>query len=221
MHSELTRFVDSREIPLVCMGWGSMKATKDRKDMTVKAVQALRLSGYSGVIIGGWAGLCLEDLVDHPHEMEFATKNVFFTPEADLRYLFRRCAVIVHEGNSLVTNEAMHSGTPSIITPIFYDQFYNAQVLEACRVGVHLGRFCEVQSDKLAEAIVSCHTDWLIRGRAQKLREALWSRSSSGTHSAAKLLYEFNHSVERGMYWYRMNAYFKEKDTLLHFLYHA
>ena len=46
--------------------------------------------------------------------------------EASHQWLFPRCSCVVHHGGLGTTQAALRAGVPSVITPVFGDQFHNA-----------------------------------------------------------------------------------------------
>merc|ERR1719210_2337466 len=79
-----------------------------------------------GVVLSGWAGLrgALPDSEPDAAELKaYLADHVFFTDTAPHEWLFPQCAVIVHHGGVGTTAAALRSGVPSVITPVFADQF--------------------------------------------------------------------------------------------------
>lgn len=144
----------SRGPPPVVMGWGSMIAEGlPPAAMLGLALRALKTAARRGVILGGWAKLdelgaelvrhrkldglgCGGDGHDDASELaDFASESVCFMPEAPHSWLLPQCCCAVHHGGAGTTQAVWRAGIPSVITPIFGDQFTAAETLEGLNVG--------------------------------------------------------------------------------------
>ncbi|MEV6609954.1 glycosyltransferase [Kutzneria sp. NPDC051319] len=131
---ELARFLDAGEPP-VFFGFGS---TGDAQAEVVNTmVAAARAVGRRAVISSGWADLALAAAAD----------DVIVIGEANFQALFPRMAAAVHHGGSGTTTVTSISGTPHVIVPHRYDQFYWAERVEALGIGTrHEGTEPTVES---------------------------------------------------------------------------
>lgn len=66
---------------------------------------------------------------------EFAESSVLFIDEAPHGWLLPRCSCFVHHGGAGTTHAALRAGVPSVMTPIFGDQFAAAETLDALDAG--------------------------------------------------------------------------------------
>ncbi|CAE7207847.1 ATG26 [Symbiodinium natans] len=195
---KLQDFLDAGEAP-VAIGWGSMIAQgMPRPAMLGLAIRALRQLGARGVVLGGWARL--EELAAELREgklpsigedwndlARYATENICCVSEAPHSWLFPRCSCIVHHGGVGTTQAAVRSGKPSVITPIFGDQFQNS--LNIKRLGVGVGftsALPEISVESLTDAIRSA---WNMSEAAA----SVGTRASRerGLQDAAQALQEF------------------------------
>merc|ERR1712125_192201 len=97
-----------------------------QEHMACLAVRSLRKAGLRGIVLGGWAELCSEQLGGQPDSEEllnYASHSVLFIQSAPHEWLFPQCVAIVHHGGSGTTAAALRSGRPSIVTPCGFDQF--------------------------------------------------------------------------------------------------
>ena len=176
--------------------------------MACLAVRTLRAAGCRGVILGGWAQLRADHLLGQPDSAElvqYARQHALFVSSADHDHLFPRCSVIVHHGGIGTTFSAMRSGTPSVVTPIFYDQFDSARLVHKSGQGIGLSSFSRVKPSTLAAAIQTCMTDPSIRAVAQELGERL--RARDGCREAVKLVNDFLEPDSVRTYWDKMDAF--------------
>ena len=152
---------------------------KSPEHMVVLATDALRKSNQRGIILGGWAQLSqsvLEKSTEDADLIAYAKKNILFVDKAPHEWLLPKTAAAVHHGGAGTTNASMRSGVPTIITPVFTDQFDNAYLVEQLGVGVGFSKqFQKVSVDELASAIQtvtgkdgSCYCD-----KAKELSEIL------------------------------------------------
>lgn len=172
----------------VYMGWGSLTC-KSPEYMVVLAMEALREANQRGVILGGWANLSLDLLRKSTADtnlITYAEKNVFFADMVPHEWLFSRVAAVVHHGGAGTTNASLRSGVPTIITPIFLDQFDNAYVVEQLGVGVGFStQLQKISSKELGRAIrrVLCEKD-NFRERALSVSKQI--RSEDGSSNIVK-----------------------------------
>ena len=174
----LTKFIDAdHSRKPVYMGWGSMTC-KSPEHMVVLATDALRKSNQRGIILGGWAQLSqsvLEKSTEDADLIEYAKKNILFVDKAPHEWLLPKTAAAVHHGGAGTTNASMRSGVPTIITPVFTDQFDNAYLVEQLGVGVGFSKqFQKVSVDELASAIETVTSkDGEYGDKAKELSEKL------------------------------------------------
>merc|ERR1719471_2241972 len=175
----------------VYMGWGSMTAMSPAS-MSCLAVRSLKRAGMRGVVLSGWAGLSAdlaEGEKDASELKAYAADNVLFMDTAPHEWLFPQCAVIVHHGGSGTTAAALRSGTPSVITPVWGDQFTHAWLLKKSRCGVGAGQLRKMTDRVLGNAIKKCATDVGMQKRAASLGEKL--RQEDGPGNAARVIDQF------------------------------
>lgn len=133
---ELEEFLLNGECP-VAIGWGSMLVNGlTPRDLLVLALSVLERLKLRGVIIGGWAQLDQlgKQLIDSGNLQDvparqakklarYALENVCFIGSVPHAWLFPRCSCVVHHGGAGTTHAALLAGKPSVITPVFFDQF--------------------------------------------------------------------------------------------------
>jgi rhamnosyltransferase subunit B len=66
--------------------------------------------------------------------------GILALPYAPYSQVFRSAAVIVHQGGSGTTGQALYAGRPQLIVPFGWDQPDNAMRVERLGVGIHLAR---------------------------------------------------------------------------------
>lgn len=123
--------------PPVYFGLGSMRGAQDAVNQAVEAARAL---GKRVVLQRGWADLQLAD--DAPDCLAIG--------EVNQQALFRRVAAVVHHGGAGTTTTAAAAGTPQIVLPHMYDQYYWGSQVERLNVGRSAKA---VTTETLAEAL--------------------------------------------------------------------
>ncbi|NKE58061.1 hypothetical protein FXN61_14985 [Lentzea sp. PSKA42] len=118
---ELEAFLDGGEPPIY-FGLGSVRGAQDTAANAVKAARAL---GKRVVLQRGWADLQLTD----------DAGDCIAIGEVNQQALFRRVAAIVHHGGAGTTTTAAAAGTPQIVLPHMYDQYYWGNQIERLNVG--------------------------------------------------------------------------------------
>lgn len=164
--------VDPDNKPVYC-GWGSM-VCKSPEFMVEFAVKSLQLSGERGVVLSGSAGLTLDLLKQCTDDQEliiYAEKKVLFLERASHESLFPCMKCIVHHGGAGTTNAALRAGVPTIITPIFTDQFDHAHVVNELGNGIGLSKqFQHTTAEELSDAIKMVISSQDMSQRAKEIQ---------------------------------------------------
>lgn len=171
--ADLARFLESGPAP-VYIGFGSMPS-RDAGRTAREAVEGLRQAGLRGVLATGWGGLDAASKGPDMHVIDSAPHG----------WLFPRCAAIVHHGGAGTTHQALRSGRPSVVCPVFGDQpFWARQVSEAGAGARPLAmkRFSAARlADRLARALAPATLE-----RARELGRLV--RAEAGAERAADVL---------------------------------
>lgn len=116
----LRAFLDASPPPVV-FSFGS--AMKHGRRWFEAAVEACRLGGFRGVLLGRSGAQIPESLPPGVHHADYA-------PFSEV---FARSAAVVHHGGIGTTAQAMRGGAPQLVMPLAYDQGDNAA--RATRLG--------------------------------------------------------------------------------------
>jgi vancomycin aglycone glucosyltransferase len=138
LSAELEAFLDEGDPPIY-FGFGSTRAKEGVTHVIVQTAGAL---GRRAIVSRGWADLSLAG--DEPDCLAIGETNV--------QALFGRVAAVVHHGGAGTTTAAARAGTPQVIVPHLYDQFYWAQRIETLGIG-SAHAFGEVTTDSLTAAL--------------------------------------------------------------------
>jgi sterol 3beta-glucosyltransferase len=196
----------------VYLGWGSMIAVSP-EFMTQLAVSSLRKTNQRGIILRGWNKLRAELLGDDDLKA-YAKDNVLFIESAPHEWLLPQCSMCVSHGGSGTTAASLRTGKPTIITPVFLDQYDFARAVNRLGVGIGTCQFKDVTTDVLGAAITKCLTSKDIQRKAAELGEKL--RAEDGCGRAIQLLKEFIAGPLRSGKWLKMEqarqrAWLKER----------
>merc|ERR1712141_445111 len=201
-HQQIEAFINEKpeSKPVYC-GWGSMVCNSP-EHMIRFVVSSLKRSGERGIVLGGVANLSLELLKQSTSDEEllsYAEKNILFVKKASHENLFPRVKCIVHHGGAGTTNAALRAGVPSIITPVFFDQWDHAHVLNELGVGFGFAstQFQKITPEELGSAIHDVVNNEDMKVQASKVAEAI--RAENGQKTVLKVIEEFykkcNHQV--------------------------
>lgn len=182
------------------------------------ALQALQLLRRRGVVVGGYARLhelgdqlLNGDLVDEGWSdlAEFARSSVCFVADVPHTWLLPHCSCLVHHGGAGTVQTALRAGVPSVVTPIFVDQFDNARAVSRLRAGVGFEEsLSKVSASQLAEAIAAAE---LQQPEVEHLGERL--RSSGGSKEAAAQIDAFLREEVSGGHFARQAADVRRKTS--------
>lgn len=126
--------------PPVYLGFGSMRASDQTAQVLIEAARAL---GLRSILSQGWAGLTPEDAGD----------DILSIGDVSHAKLFPCVAAVVHHGGAGTTHAAARAGTPQVIIPHNYDQFYWAHRVGQLGAGVSGPLRDDITVDKVAEAL--------------------------------------------------------------------
>jgi hypothetical protein len=212
---ELNKFLDQAARRPVAIGWGSMMPEGMAPiEMLKLSLSALHTAGVRGVITGGWARLhelgqqLLDGTLQHEDNFDkldamewkrladFAREKVFFVSEAPHAWLLPRCTCLVSHGGAGTVHAASRAGTPSVVTPIFADQFSSAAMIDKLGAGVGFNKALpQITSEELAAAIVTAEgKSFKAASLGKKMRQ------ENGAERAAQEINKFLSSV-RGGQW--------------------
>ncbi len=157
--------------PPIYLGFGSMRASEQTARVLLESARAL---GFRSILSEGWAGLTPSDMGD----------DCLSIGDVNHEKLFPRVAAIVHHGGSGTTHAAARAGTPQVIIPHNYDQFYWAYRVQQLGVGVSGPSRDDLTVDALVHALREC-----LRPEVATRAQALASRMElHGARIAAERL---------------------------------
>ena len=136
---ELEEFLAAGEPP-VYLGFGSMRASEGTGHILIEAARRL---GLRAVLSQGWAGLTPQESGD----------DILSIGDVSHANLFPRLAAIVHHGGAGTTHAAARAGTPQVVIPHSYDQFYWAHRLQELGAGVSGPLRDDITIDNVAGAL--------------------------------------------------------------------
>jgi vancomycin aglycone glucosyltransferase len=157
---ELERFLASGAPP-VYFGFGSMRGAEQTGRLLIDAARA---AGVRAIVSRGWGELGLVD----------AGADCISIGDVNHERLFTRVAAIVHHGGSGTTTAAARAGTPQVVVPHNYDQYYFSSRVRTLGVGVACPRRERLTVDALASALRECaRPEMKARARSLASRIAL------------------------------------------------
>jgi rhamnosyltransferase subunit B len=171
---EVEAFLNQGPAPLV-FSLGSL-AIFNSVDFYRKAIVAAKVLGQRCIILAGhMSPLLAEDF----------GKDVLITSYAPHSLLFPRCALIIHHGGIGSCAQALRSGRPQVITPVFADQFDNAHRLEQLGCARVL-EFDQVDSENLAKVMSFAMSHNQMHLKALLLSKKL--AGEDGAETAARII---------------------------------
>jgi len=125
-NQELTEFLETGDAPIVfTLGSTAVHNPGNFYEVSVEAAKQLgRRAVLLGAKPGAWAN----------------SPDILALPYAPHSQIFHRAAVIVHQGGSGTTGQALRTGRPQLIVPYGWDQPDNGARVERLGVGLWLAR---------------------------------------------------------------------------------
>jgi len=118
---ELQNFLANGDAPIY-FGFGSMRAEEQTSRVLIDAARALK---RRAIISQGWGNLALID----------EAADCISVGDVNHEKLFTRVAAVVHHGGAGTTTPAARAGSPQVIVPHVYDQFYWAHRVHKLGIG--------------------------------------------------------------------------------------
>ncbi|MEW1909334.1 glycosyltransferase [Kitasatospora sp. NPDC085895] len=166
---ELEDFLDADEPPIV-FGFGSVRAPEGLARTMVAAARAL---GRRAVLARGWADLSVDE----------AAPDRLVIGEVNQQALFPRVAAVVHHGGAGTTTAAARAGTPQVVVPQMFDQFYFADRVDRLGIGsAHPG------SNPTVDSLTTALRHALAPRTARTARTLAGRIRTDGALTAARLL---------------------------------
>jgi sterol 3beta-glucosyltransferase/vancomycin aglycone glucosyltransferase len=171
MPESLQHFLAQGPAPLF-MTFGSMTAAEAQVEaVTLRLVEAARLSGCRAIIQSDW-----ERLAGIPESPE-----IYRLSRASHEVVLPHCSAVVHHGGAGTTHAATRAGKPSVVVAHAADQLYWAATLRRAGVaGAPLERYA-FTSEKLARAIREVIGSEQMRHKASQLGEQMRREDGVGT----------------------------------------
>eukprot|EP01083_Nonionella_stella_P219687 786681_1 len=157
------------------------------------AIRSLQISHNRGIVQGGFAGLSMDLLKQTTFDqelIEYAEKKVLFIENASHENIFPLMSCIVHHGGSGTTNTVLRCGIPSIVTPVFGDQFDHAYVVDKLGVGIGFDKqFQGTTAEELGEAITNVVGNIKIQHHAKEVQTKILKEN--GKERAISIIQEY------------------------------
>jgi len=176
--------------------------------MVVLAAKALMHSGQRGIVFTGWAKLSMTLLSKATKDvalLAYAEKNIVFVEGAPHEWLFPKVLCTVHHGGAGTTAAAMRAGMPTIITPVFLDQWDHAYLVNNLGVGVGFEKqFQKISAEELGTAIKQVVQSTEIAAKAKQIGKIL--KEEDGAQNIVNAVQDFwQRWVESGKYQAKMD----------------
>lgn len=183
--------------PVYC-GWGSM-VCQSPEHMVKFVAKSLQISGERGVVVGGFAKLSFDmlqqNVTDDDDLLTYTENNILFLDKASHESVFPRMKCTVHHGGAGTTNVALRSGVPTIITPVFLDQFDHSHVIEKLGNGIGFSKqFQKITSEELGEAIKKAANTSEMHEKAKEVQAE--SLKDDGTKTAVSMIQDYWENIE-------------------------
>lgn len=185
--------------PVYC-GWGSMLSGSS-EHMVKLAVTALMLSGERAIVLGGTAQLSMDVLLRATTDeaiISYAKKNILFVEIVSHENVFSLVKCTIHHGGSGTTQAAMRAGVPTIITPVFLDQFDHAKAINMLGIGIGFAiPLQKITAKSLGEVIGRVTTDDNMIQKSRDVAKHL--RSEGGKVTAAMEIEQILKDISTGV----------------------
>ncbi len=160
--SALHQFFATGEAPIV-FTLGST-AVHHAGDFFAHSAEAARRLGRRAILLGA------------PSAASYASGDVICLPYAPYSQVFPHASVIVHQGGSGTTGQALRAGRPQLIVPFGWDQPDNGARVERAGAGLCVAK-ASYTGEKAAAALTRLTRETAFAERAAHLREIVHSEN--------------------------------------------
>ena len=135
-HPELCKFLDNGPPPVV-VSYGSMGTLADSKKLTLTVLCGLREANVQRVVMIPGNARMDDSLLDQKSELAAWARGRVFTVRSSVQYsyLLPRASLFLCHGGAGSVMAALHAGTPVVITPVFVDQPFIAEIVSRLGLG--------------------------------------------------------------------------------------
>merc|ERR1719482_1559918 len=149
--------------------------------MVQLVAKALMLSKQRAIVLGGWAGLSMDRLRAATTDetlIKYADENVLFVEKAPHEWLFPQVKCTIHHGGAGTLAAAVRAGVPTIITPVFLDQWDHAYLVNELGIGTGMKKqFQSITPEELSRAITSVVESEVIAAKAEEVGAKLMAEN--------------------------------------------
>lgn len=171
MPDELKSFLDDGPPP-VYMFFGTLQQV-DGDDIVPLMVQAAKKANCRAII---------QTLEDSSYSNR-RDGDIYYITRVPHRYIFPRCAAVVHHGGAGTTHSVTQAGCPSIVVEYFGDQEIWGRAIRQLKAGAFLHRR-RLTANKLAAAITKVLNTPEIKQKAERLAQQM--QQEEGVTTAIK-----------------------------------
>ena len=178
---DLVNFLEKGESPIY-IGFGSV--ANDQPEVTTNIIlQALKLTGYRGILDLGWGGINKASIDNDQIFWIDKTYNILH------EQLFPHLKGLVHHGGSGTTTVGIKSGIPTTIIPTFGDQFLWARQISNLGLGTPPIFKSNLNVDTLASALDILVKNKTITNKTQEFSQKL--KAEYGVTKAIKIFHQY------------------------------
>jgi sterol 3beta-glucosyltransferase len=164
--------------PPVYIGFGSM-VDHEREEITQIVINALKETNQRGILLGGWSRLGSGDLPDFILQIDEVAHD----------WLFPKMAAVVHHGGAGTTAAGLRAGVPSVIVPMFGDQFFWGWCVRESGAGSEPIPRNKLTVANLTRAIQQAIYNDDIKNKASLIGQLI--RAENGVESAVSMIEGF------------------------------
>jgi len=145
--------------------------------------------------------------------LAYAEKNILFVEKAPHEWLFPQVSCAVHHGGQGTLNASARAGIPTIITPVWGDQWDTAYIVNQHGIGIGMPKqFQKTTATELGDAIKTVITSDEIKAKAKSIGEKL--RAEDGVKNMVGNVQAFwAEWVQTGKYSDIVGNYLKEASV--------
>jgi len=169
----------------VYIGWGSM-ARKNNGELLRAAISGCKKAEKRGVILYGWAHLEMSilDSVSDADLIDYAKDKIIIVKDVSHIKLFPECCCLITHGAAGTTAAMLRSGVPSAVTPVWWDQNFFGDRLEAMGMGRRGPHFASVSGDDIAELIRDLTSNPSYASKAKEVCAKMMSQRNADEAAA-------------------------------------
>ncbi|KYR02503.1 putative glycosyltransferase [Tieghemostelium lacteum] len=184
IEDRLLKFLRESPTPPITFGLGSMPVDEQttRRILNILIKVCCKHLSQRLIILNNWSNFKICETVYKKYAEQFIILN-----DVDHCWLFKQCSLVIHHGGVGSTAAVLHSGVPSIVTWMYFDQPYWGYRIEQLGIGKSM-KLHDITKESLLKAIKDILYTKSYHDKALLISEKIKQTKSNTTQLAIDVI---------------------------------